>query len=343
MSQNASRLLLITLFIALLAGCAVPGFIGAPVAVLSQGVIVTAPPDATPTPTPFRPIAPTQSYMPTETPTPAPSPTPTSAADAFIAPEQLEALPGQINILLLGIDQRPWQKGKRFRTDTIILATLNKELGTLNLTSFPRDLWLNVPGHGQDRINTAYVYGGIDLLFQTFKENFGIKPDHYVLINFYNFKQFVDELGGLDINVSTELSDYRDGYWTTIPAGPVHMDADTVLWYVRSRKSTNDFARNKRQQEAIAAIMEEVLTLKNVAQVPQLYEIYKDMVTTDLGLSDILPMVPLVPKLADPANVNHYFISPKQVRDWITPGGAMVLVPDMDAIRRVIRRSQNIQ
>ena len=262
--------------------------------------------------------------------------------DAYLAPEQIEQLPGITNILLLGTDQRPWQKGKKYRTDTIILATLNKEAGTLTLTSFPRDLFIDIPGRGQDRINTAYVYGGIDLVLQTFKQNFGIKPDHYVIINFFNFKQFVDGLGGLDVNVSQAVSDYRNGYWTTIPKGVVNMDADTVLWYVRSRKTTNDFARNKRQQEVLQAIMEEVLTLQNIARVPELYDAYKGMVTTDMGLGDILPILPMIPKIANPDNVNHLFIGPKQVSDWITPAGAMVLLPDMAAIRKIIRKSQNL-
>jgi LCP family protein required for cell wall assembly len=351
MTRIATRILFFILLASLVAGCASPMLLGMPVSVISQSdskvtpQYVQAPPNATPTPTPFRPVPPTPAYYPTNTPTPTPeptaTPTATSIVDAFMAPEQFDQLPGQVNILLLGMDQRPWQKGKRFRTDTIILATLNKDLGTLNLTSFPRDLFINIPGHGQDRINTAWEYGGFDLVGQTFKENFGVRPDHYVLINFYNFKQFVDELGGLDVNVSQELSDYREGYWTTIPAGEVNMDADTVLWYVRSRKTSNDFARNKRQQEVLLAIMKEVLTLKNLTRVPELYDIYKDMVITDLSLADILPLTPMIARLTETGSVNSYFIGPKQVSDWITPAGAMVLLPDMEAVRKVIRKSQN--
>lgn len=344
MTRPASRSLLVLVLLSLLAGCASPGLMGAQFSVLVQAeptqVIYQPPANATPTPTPFRPIPPTPALLPTNTPTP--EPTPTSVVNAYLAPEQLEQIPGQVNILLLGTDQRPWQKGKKYRTDTIILATLNKELGTLNLTSFPRDLFIEIPGHGQDRINTAYVYGGIELVAQTFKENFGIRPDHYVLINFFNFKQFVDELEGLEVDVEQELSDYREGYWTTIPAGPVHMDADMLLWYVRSRKTSNDFARNRRQQEVLRAIMKEVITLDNLGRIPELYDIYKDMVTTDLSLGDVLPLAPLILKLASGGEVNSFYISPKMVSDYITPGGAMVLLPDMNAIRKLIRKSQNM-
>lgn len=349
MMRNAKRILLFLVLLSILAGCATPLVLGAPVA-LSQAeatptpIIVQAPADATPTPTPFQPIPPTPAIYPTNTPTPTElptaTPTETSVVDAYLSEEQLDDLPGRINVLLLGADQRPWQKGKRFRTDTIILATINKEAGTLSLTSFPRDLWVNIPGHGQDRINTAYQYGGWKLLAETFKENFGIKPQHYVLINFFNFKQFVDQLQGLDVKVGQTLSDYRDGYWVSIPKGMVHMDADTVLWYVRSRKTSNDFARNKRQQEVLEALIDEVLTLENIGRLPELYDIYDEMVTTDLGLGDVLPMVPVVAKFVGGKNIESYYIGPNQVSDWITPGGAMVLLPNYQLIRKTLRKSQ---
>jgi anionic cell wall polymer biosynthesis LytR-Cps2A-Psr (LCP) family protein len=121
------------------------------------------------------------------------------------------------------------------------------------------------------------------------------------------------------------------------------MDADTVLWYVRSRKTTNDFARNKRQQEILLAVIEEVLTVSNIRKAPELYEIYKETVITDLALGDVLQLLPLAARIAlDKSRINTYFVGPKQVSDWITPGGAMVLLPDMDAIRRTIRKSQNL-
>ena len=351
--RQINHLILLLVMASMLAGCATPilaagSGISAQNAPTATPYIVEMPADATPTPTPFRPLAPTESYLPTNTPTPTftptPTATPTSEVDAILAGLPVEQLPGQMNILLLGSDARAWNRSaRRFRTDTIILATLNSELGTVNLTSFPRDLYLNIPGHGQDRINTAYFFGGWDMLHATFKQNFGVAPDHYVIINFENFKRFIDSLGGLDVNVENPVADYFNGYWTSIPAGEVHMDADTVLWYVRSRKTTNDFARNKRQQEILLAVIEEVLTVSNIRKAPELYEIYKETVITDLALGDVLQLLPLAARIAlDKSRINTYFVGPKQVSDWITPGGAMVLLPDMDAIRRTIRKSQNL-
>jgi LCP family protein required for cell wall assembly len=243
--------------------------------------------------------------------------------------------------LLLGADARPWSSN--FRTDTIILLTLNSELGRVNLTSFPRDLYITVPGYGLQRINTAYTYGKYPLLAKTFEYNFGVRPDHYVLLNFKAFKQIIDSLDGLDVNVGQPLSDYRAGYWVTIPAGTVHMDADTILWYVRSRKTTNDFARNRRQQEVLQALFDKLLSLNALRRVPEFYDFYDDNVTMDITLLDLLTWLPLAASVAESGNIHHYYVNSKQVYDWITPGGAMVLLPDKKAIMQTIRKSQNLR
>ena len=355
--MNSLRIsILILLVISLLAGCAPFQAGGLPVAVsqlgsAGQSVAAQNSTPLAPTPTPFQPIPPTPVYIPTDIPTPTPIPTPTgvpptptldlSNIASLAEGVEISNIPNQINILLLGADRRPRQK--KFRTDTIILATLNSELGTLNLTSFPRDLYVSIPGIGQNRINTAYFYGGINLLNQTFRENFGIKPDYYVLIDFSQFKRFIDSLGGLNVKVGETVSDYRAGKYVTIKKGMQKMDADTVLWYVRTRKTTSDFARNERQQEIIRAIFNNMLTLENIPRVKEFYEIYQDAVTTNLSLGDILPMIPLAVKLTDSSRINQYFIGPRQVYNWITPEGAMVLVPDVAAIRKIIRKSQNNQ
>jgi LCP family protein required for cell wall assembly len=304
-------------------------------------------PGATPTPTPFQPIAPTPVIWPANQPSPTPkepglaTPTPPPPTPSASDEQAIPQPTGQINILLLGSDRRPWTSG--FRTDTIILVTLNSELGRVNVTSFPRDLWVTIPGWGMGRINTAWVYGGYKLLSQTFKSNFGIRPDFYALIDFSSFKKIVDGLGGLDINVAQTVSDYRAGYWTTIPKGMVHMDADTVLWYVRTRKTTNDMARNRRQQEALQSIFEKLLSMDGLKRAPEFFQLYKDSVTSDITLVDVLTWLPLAAKIAETRELHHYYIGYGQVYDWISPEGAMVLVPNQGSLMDVVRKSQNTQ
>jgi LCP family protein required for cell wall assembly len=358
LSRNSLFILLFALLAGLLAGCIPFSAAGMPagspanlpvamdVATSSPAPLlnlVTVPPGATATPTPFQPLAPTDVFLPTNTPlpsfTPLP-PTPTFAPASQGDKSDFRQPSGQINILLLGSDQRPG--GRIFRTDTIILATLNPELGTVNLTSFPRDLYLMLPGYGMQRINTAYEFGGIKMLFNTFQQNFGVRPDHYVLINFSSFKQVIDSLGGLDVDVAQTVSDYRDGRWYTVQAGMVHMNADDALWYVRTRKTTNDFARTRRQQEVLHAIFNKMLSINAIKRVPELYGIYHSSVTTDLGFTDIVRLLPFAARLTDTSQIHNFYIGPGQVYDWITPDGGMVLLPRPDAIQAVLRKSLNI-
>lgn len=332
-----------------------------------QATYILSPADATATPTPFQPLAPTGmavavqvSAQPVEltavplspiaaTPTPngaaptASSPTPTGVPPTVaLTPEaQMEKLPSQVNLLLLGSDRRPWDAG--FRTDTIILVTINTDLGRVNITSFPRDLWVTLPGWGPSRINTAWTYGGYRMLHETFQHNFGITVDYHVLIDFSAFKKIVDGLGGLDVNVSEPVSDYRGGYWVTIPKGMQHMDADKVLWYARSRKTSNDIARNRRQQEVLMALFEKFVSMDALRKAPELYDLYDHSVKTDLNLLEVLRWLPFAGKIVETRDIHMYAITYKQVYDWITPEGAMVLVPKKDQLMKVIRQSQNLK
>jgi len=121
------------------------------------------------------------------------------------------------------------------------------------------------------------------------------------------------------------------------------MDADDVLWYVRTRKTTNDFQRGRRQQEVLMAIIEKMLSLNALKRIPEFYAIYKDNVSTDLGLTDLVPLFPLAAQVTDTSRIHHYFVGPGQVSNWITPGGAMVLLPDRAAVMNTIRKALNGQ
>jgi LCP family protein required for cell wall assembly len=327
-------------------------------------LIVWAPSDATATVTPFQPIAPTPTFIFTDIPTPQVKiktiePTPAGVQpplakswDDYPGPivwpdidipaptGLLEQPAGQTNILLLGSDQRPSDGG--FRTDTIILVTLNTELGTVNITTFPRDLYVYIPGYTVQRINTAFAFGDFEGLALTFEYNFGVRPDHYVLINFWSFVDIVDSLGGINVNVERTFTDHRDGYGDyTVYAGNVSMDGQTVLWYVRARYTTSDFDRGRRQQEVLEAIGNKLLSLDALTRAPELYDIYRNNVTTDLGLEDIISMIPLAAKLADNTRIHRYAISPNEVYNWTNYSGAMVLVPIREAVLEVMYQALN--
>lgn len=325
------RLLLIGILLFLLPACGTT-----PPTDLPAPVFVTVTPNvnATPTLTPFLPAEFTEQTFPTLEASPNDTATPPPAAP-------LPAQSGQVSILLLGSDQRPGRGD--FRTDVFLLVTIRGD-GSVSLVSFPRDLYVYLPGLRMERINTAYEFGGFDMVAQTMEYNFGVRPDHFVLTNFSGFESIVDSLGGVDVNVGLTLSDARPGYpgQFTVSPGLVHMDGETALWYVRSRATSSDFDRLRRAQEVLEAIGQKLLTLQGLARVPELYQIYKSSVVTDLTLDNLLGLLPLL-KAVDPNRIDRYAIAPPLVMVWVKPDtGAYLLVPDAVAIRQVLQQAMGI-
>lgn len=267
-------------------------------------------------------------------------PAPSEYSDIEIPP-QLGKIPqpqGQINILILGSDQRPNDGG--YRTDVIELLTLNTRDNSVSLTSFPRDLYVYHPGWRMSRINAGMAHGGFEQLADTFAYNFGVMPDHYVLINFQGFTALVDALGGIDVQVGQGLTDEREGPGDfSVPAGNVHMDGETALWYVRSRGTSSDFDRTRRQQEVLTAIFFRLLSLNALTRAPELYTQYQQMVRTDIGIADILPLLGLAGAVGNNQAIHRYAIGPNEVDSWMNSAGSAVLLPDHDAVRQIMRQA----
>jgi LCP family protein required for cell wall assembly len=241
---------------------------------------------------------------------------------------------GEVTILLMGSDQRPGAPD--FRTDTALLVVLKTD-GSVSLVSFPRDLWVYLPGRFMERINSAQEYGGFDLVQSTFQYNFGFTPQSYILTNFSGFRSIVDSLGGIDVQVGQTFSDARAGYpkGYTVNPGLVHMDSETALWYVRARETTSDLDRLRRAQEVILAIGKKLFSLNGLTHIPQLYSDFRGAIVTDLTLQDAVALLPILQSV-DPNKIQRYAISSDQVTPFITSSGADVLLPRPDAIRQVL-------
>lgn len=275
----------------------------------------------------------------TLTPTVTPTVTPTEAPAGSI-PGQAAPIPqptGEVTILLMGSDQRPG--GQDFRTDTAVLVVLKPD-GSVSLVSFPRDLWIYLPGKFMERVNTAQEYGGFGLVQSTFQYNFGFTPQSYVLTNFSGFRSIIDNLGGIDVQAGLNFSDARDGYPNgyTVHAGLVHMDSETALWYIRARKTTSDLDRLRRGQEVILAIGKKLLSMNGLTRIPELYAGFRNAIVTDMTVQDVSALLPIL-QLVDPAKIQRYAISTDQVTPYITSGGADVLLPRPDAIRQVLMQA----
>lgn len=170
------------------------------------------------------------------------------------------------NILFIGADK---EKGGASRSDSIMIVSVNKTAGKVIVTSILRDTHVDIPGECEAKINSAYAWGGANLLIQTIEQNFGLKIDGYAVVNFNMFTDLVDGLGGIDIEVTENEADYinnRHNYKSeTKPdhfesGESVHLNGYQTLWYARIRKLDSDFMRTYRQRKVITAIAENIKT-----------------------------------------------------------------------------------
>ena len=252
----------------------------------------------------------------------------------LLPPADVLPLPaGTVNVLLLGSDQRENTGGAR--TDTLLLVSFHPKKGLrmgtseVSVISFPRDLYVYIPGWTVRRINEAYQHGGFELLADTFDYNFGVRPDYFVLVNFGAFQQAVDGMGGIDVQAAAAL---EEGDFSVLP-GLVHMDGEMALWYVRSRYTTNDFDRMRRQQEVLMAVFQRMISLNALKKVPQMYTLYDENVLTNIRLEEALAWVGAAGRIAEaPETVQTLTIDLRYVTPYRTPAGAQVLLPDREAI-----------
>jgi LCP family protein required for cell wall assembly len=256
----------------------------------------------------------------------------------------------RVNILLLGIDKRPDEQYAR--TDTMILVTVDPENKTAGMVSIPRDLWVEIPGFNESRINTAhylgdkngYPGGGPALAMQTVQYHFGVPVHFFVKVDFEGFREIVDTLGGIEVDVPIIIDDptFPDQNYGYDPfyieAGQQHLDGATALKYARTRHAPgSDFGRAARQQQVLLAIKDKALQLGILPKVPELWTTMAGTVETDLQLIDILELAELADKVtAD--KVEMVVLGEEYTAHHTTEKGAMVLIPLREKIQAVIDR-----
>jgi LCP family protein required for cell wall assembly len=255
---------------------------------------------------------------------------------------------GRVNILLMGVDLRPGEKGPT-NTDAIIIVTIDPATRSVGMLSIPRDLWVPIPGSGENRINTAYWSGvrrgypggGPGLVKKTILLNFGIPIHYYALINFTGFRKLVDVLGGLNIDVGRDIWDPtfpNDTFGFKplfIPKGRHHMNGQQALDYARTRHGDSDFGRMRRQQQVLMAIKDQALRVDVIPKIPALWAAKDNLAQTDLGLSDVFALVQLAREIKTD-NVTTGVVGDAETQDWTTSSGAMVLLPNPARIQKVI-------
>lgn len=242
-------------------------------------------------------------------------------------PEHADA----INILLLGTDARP---GERIsRTDAIILVHLNPRMNRVSMLSVPRDLTVDVPGFGSNKVNAAYAIGeqqlgagyGPSLAKATVSQLVGVPVHNVVVVNFDGFQHIVDTLGGISIDVPQPIDDpyfpvdEYAGDVRTMPvkfsSGPQVMDGRTALMYARTRHADNDFGRNQRQQQVLMAIFDAIRAkglLSQLTSIDDYTAALRDAIRTDLSHSQLLWLAQVGSQL-DAGAIQRYAINSRMI------------------------------
>ncbi len=259
----------------------------------------------------------------------------------------------RVNILAMGIDQRSYEEGP-WRTDTMLVLTLDPVTMSGGMLSIPRDLWVPIPGYEEGRINTAhylgdaydYPGGGPALAVKTVQYNLGVPIHYYIRVNFSAFEELIDLIGGIDIVVEEEINDsaypcddgpcYDPLY---IPAGEQHMDGRTALRYARTRHGGGgDFDRAKRQQQLLVVVFEKITELGMLPQLitkaPRLWETLEGSVETDMRLDEIVALANLAEGM-DSQNIRTGVMDQHYTQFWTTPSGQQVLIPIRERMREL--------
>lgn len=234
-----------------------------------------------------------------------------------------------VNILLVGRDA---DAGNGTRSDTMLLCSFNKRDDTITLTSFLRDLYVKIPGHHKDRINAAYAFGGIELLDETLLKNFGVEVDGNVEVDFSDFQEIIDLMGGVTLELTAAearvINDHvRD---KEVTEGTHLLDGRQALAYVRNRKDADgDFSRTNRQRKLLRA-MAQAYKSKKLTQMLGLMEDILPMISTDISAIELTNYALTLFPMLNSAQIKTQSIPVEDGFRYANVDGKAVLLPDME-------------
>lgn len=252
-----------------------------------------------------------------------------------------------VNILLIGQDRR---KGEgRSRSDAMILCTINTEKKTLTLTSFMRDMYIQIPGYKDNRINVCYALGGMPLLDDALLKNFGIRVDGNVEVDFDGFMDVIDLIGGVDISLTSSEASYlnRRGNWDiednqywNLTEGVNHLNGSQALAFSRIRAvgGDGDFGRTNRQRVVLNALFEKAKTL-SLLELDRLLTEMLPMITTDLTNAEILNYATMLLPMLSELKMQTLRIPADDTYSYATISGMSVLLPDLAANRELLEEA----
>lgn len=234
------------------------------------------------------------------------------------------------NVLVIGTDNR--EEGESARSDVMIVVSINEKTGKIVLTSLLRDLYVSIPGYPNNRLNASFALGDVALLQKTIKENFGIQIDRYIAIDFSAFRDIIDQLGGIELNL-TEQDCENVFPGKEISAGLQTLNGEEALLYARWRKGSNDFGRTERQRTVMMTVINRLLGM-SFSELTAVMEETLPKVRTDLTETDCYSI------LLKAAALAKYSFSSAHIPfagtwEYATIDGRSVLTLDLEENRRL--------
>ena len=242
-------------------------------------------------------------------------------------------IPAKTNILIIGIDYTELDSNLG-RSDTIIISTINPFKPYFGMLSIPRDLWVFIPGFGENRINTVHYFAELEqinsgpiALMETIESNFGIHPNYYIRIKFDGFRDLINAFGGVDI----ELTEPMAGY----PPGNYHLSGRKALAFVRHRTNSDDFFRMENGQFMVKQLIKQILNPRYWTKLPKAFDSFHKHVDTNIPVW-IWPRIIVTILRTGVDGIDNRIIDRDMVTPYVTNQGASVLLPDWAKIAPII-------
>lgn len=238
------------------------------------------------------------------------------------------------NILLIGTDRE--QDGLR-RSDTMMLVSIDNKNKKVKLTSFLRDLYVEIPNIGKKKLNASYSNGGAFLTMHTIENNFRINIDKFVTIDVDSFAEVIDKMGGIEVDISqAEADEMNRVKHAQMSAGRNHMRGTLALYYSRIRIIDSDFGRTNRQRKVIGCMVDK-LKSKNPIELSSLLHDYMSYVTTNLSDGEMLGLAANAMSLMNYPMETLHMPEAGMYEDERIPGVGDVLNPDLEANGKALR------
>lgn len=250
------------------------------------------------------------------------------------------ASPDKTVVMLMGVDEREGDVG---RSDTLMIATLDAKKHKAAILSVPRDTRVKIKGHGFDKINAAYAYGGHRLTQNTIEDLLGVEMEHYVIINVNAFTKIIDAIGGIDINVEKRMYyedpwDDNGGLVINLYPGQQHMDGKTAITYVRYRDEEGDIGRITRQQKFMKAVMDKLTSPSIIPRIPAIIGQVVDSINTDLSVKQMIEFMAAL-KEAQSNGLQTEMLPGRPM--YI--GGVSYWIPDLSKLRATVANTLDVK